>query len=253
MSGNSCLVYGPSRSIFEKDFIPPLGGGLMATKKKAHKKPSTTRTTNNLSWLGWIVASVILLVLLTGPIQSPIQTQPLWKTEALATEEVPTEEVPTEEVPTEEVPTEETAVTEEISKGTSFSVEARNNRLIELDKFFRNIDVEAWLEAAGLVYDWTDDYFDARQPEEETLTLPNGSTKIVVSGHQVDVRGLYVGYPACVTTDVSSRIVEQNNTRKHLVDLDNGSTIYTNVSTSGDGEVTVWVDCSNWSQLDPAQ
>ena len=128
--------------------------------------------------------------------------------------------------------------------------ENRVERIMRLDKVFRSSGAAAWLEAAGLVYDWAPGYFDARQPEEETLAMPDGSAKIVVSGFQVDaVRGLYVGYPACVTTDTPSRIVQQNSTRKHLVDPSNGSTIYTNVSISGDGQVTVWVDCSNWSQI----
>ena len=74
-----------------------------------------------------------------------------------------------------------------------------------------------------------------------------------ISGMQVDVRGLHVAYPACFTTDQPDRALTNASTRKYTPDPENGSTLYTNATTSGNGEVTVWVDCSNWSQLDPSE
>jgi len=67
--------------------------------------------------------------------------------------------------------------------------EDRAQHMLELNKIFHSQGAAAWLEAAGMPFDWASTYFDARQPEEETLQLADG-TKIVVSGMQVDVRGL---------------------------------------------------------------
>ena len=55
----------------------------------------------------------------------------------------------------------------------------RVQHMLELDKVFRADGAAAWLEAAGMPFDWVPGYFDARQPEEETMSLESG-TKIVV-------------------------------------------------------------------------
>lgn len=132
------------------------------------------------------------------------------------------------------------------------AVETREARLVRLDAAYRESGPQAWLSQfvsgpaslAGL---------DARQPEEEVVKDPStGKDKIVVSGLQLEnAQGLYVSWPAVVTTDQPDRVVENAETRKYCPDPENGSTLYTNVTISGDGLVTIWADATNWSQMWP--
>lgn len=118
-------------------------------------------------------------------------------------------------------------------------------RLVELDAIYWSQGWRAWLKAAGVVCDATT--VEARQPEEETV-IYNGETRIVVSGLQVDGH-CEVPYPAVVTTGDPSVITIGDHTRQHQPDLTNPSVLYTNVILDGDG--TIWIDGSNWGQLDP--
>lgn len=139
-----------------------------------------------------------------------------------------------------------------VSPAFAQETESREARLVRLDAAYRESGPQAWLSQfisgpaslAGL---------DARQPEEEVVKDPStGKDKIVVSGLQLEnAQGLYVSWPAVVTTDQPDRVVENAETRKYCPDPENGSTLYTNVTISGDGLVTVWVDASNWSELWP--
>lgn len=118
--------------------------------------------------------------------------------------------------------------------------------LIELDVVYRSEGWEAWLKFAGVTCDAD---VEARQPEEETV-VHEGETRIVVSGLQVDGH-CEVSYPAIVTTGDPSVITVSKTTRQHQPDLRNPSVLYTNVVLDGDG--TIWVDATNWSQLDPTE
>lgn len=122
--------------------------------------------------------------------------------------------------------------------------DARIARLIELDAIYRSQGWQAWLKAAGVTCDVN---VEARQPEEETVVY-NGETRIVISGLQVDGH-CEVPYPAIVTTGDPSVITIGDHTRQYQPDLTNPSVIYTNVTLDGDG--TIWIDGSNWGQLDP--
>lgn len=122
--------------------------------------------------------------------------------------------------------------------------EERVARLMELDDVYRSQGWRQWLEAAGVICDAE---VEARQPEEETI-IYQGETRIVVSGIQVDGH-CEVPYPAIVTTGDPSVITTSEDTQQYQPDLRNPSVIYTNVELDGDG--TIWVDATNWSQLDP--
>lgn len=119
-------------------------------------------------------------------------------------------------------------------------------RLIELDKVYRAQGWMAWLKAAGVTCDAA---VEARQPEEETLTDANGA-HVVVSGIQVK-GNCTIPWPAVVTTDRPNEVETSADSRTYQPDLKNPSVMYTNAKLKGQG--TIWVDSSNWGQLDPTK
>lgn len=132
------------------------------------------------------------------------------------------------------------------------AVETREEKLLRLDGIYRQDGLQAWMAqiVSGPV---TLTEKDARQVEEETIVV-NGETRVVISGVQLkDAQGIYVPWPAVVTTDQPDRVVTNRETRQYTPDPLNGSTLYTNVtvSDSGDGLVTLWADATNWSQMWP--
>lgn len=122
----------------------------------------------------------------------------------------------------------------------------RISRLVELDAIYRSSGWQAWLKAAGVSCDAN---VEARQPEEETVVY-NGETRVVVSGLQVK-GNCTVPYPALVTTDRPGDVTTSADSRTYQPDLKNPSVLYTNVQLHGQG--TIWVDGSNWGQLDPTK
>jgi len=120
-------------------------------------------------------------------------------------------------------------------------------RLIELDKVYRAQGWQAWLKAAGVTCDVA---VEARQPEEETVTDAQGVVHVIVSGLQVK-GNCQVPYPAVVTTDRPGEVTTTAQSRTYQPDLQNPSVMYTDVDLHGQG--TIWVDASNWSQMDPTK
>ncbi|MFH2085199.1 MAG: hypothetical protein ABII21_00175 [bacterium] len=122
----------------------------------------------------------------------------------------------------------------------------RISRLVELDAIYRAQGWQTWLKAAGFSCDAN---VEARQPEEETVVF-NGKTRVVVSG--IQVRGnCGVPYPAAVTTDRPGEVTTTTKSRTYQPDLKNPSVLYTDVTLHGQG--TLWVDVTNWSQMDPTE
>jgi hypothetical protein len=127
------------------------------------------------------------------------------------------------------------------SGNTGNNLGDRWNRLVQLDPIYRNQGLPAWAAAAG--FKWDSLKVDARQPEEETT--PN--SVVVISGHQVIVKGLSVSWPACFTTDQ-----EYGGGRQYRPDPNNGSRLVTDTGLSSfSGTATIYARCDNWSQLDP--
>lgn len=135
---------------------------------------------------------------------------------------------------------------EVVQTGVSADLEAvlaaRWVNLETLDAVYRNQGHVAW--AAGAGFEGQIATVDARQPEEETS--PEG--RILVSGLQVQAKGLVANYPACFTTDRT--VVSTSETRFHRPDSRNNSALYTN-NAAYSGPATLWADCSNWGQLWP--
>lgn len=131
----------------------------------------------------------------------------------------------------------------------------REARLWELNLIFRGGNPEGtamnfaeWLEAAGMPYNWTPGTFDARQPEEGFIEHDGQRYKVPV-GIQVEVRGLYVPEPNCITTNEPDRVITQPTTKSIVTDEATHDKMYTNVTTAGNGEVTIYVDCRDWPEL----
>ncbi|PJE63511.1 hypothetical protein COU89_02935 [Candidatus Roizmanbacteria bacterium CG10_big_fil_rev_8_21_14_0_10_45_7] len=226
----------------------------MATQSRK----SPRKTSNQTPW-GWIAAVVILAVLLfaswansitrvdvgtvqgdLAAMQAQLTAQAMVTDASQATEPPAATEAPAEatEAPVAtEAPTEAPTQTEPAD---------RIARLIELDKVYRAQGWMAWLKSAGVTCDAA---VEARQPEEETVTDANGA-HVVVSGIQVK-GNCTIPWPAVVTTDRPNEVETSADSRTYQPDLKNPSVMYTNAKLKGQG--TIWVDSSNWGQLDPTK
>ena len=139
------------------------------------------------------------------------------------------------------------AVSPVFAQGIVETSQEREEYIVDLDSVYRNQGLNAWLEQF-LTGPTALANLDARQPGEGIYL----SNHIAVDHVQLErAQGLFITFPACVTTDDPSRIVESDITRKVQPDPNNGSVIYTDVTVAGDGLVTVWVHCGDWSQLWP--
>ncbi|EKD80762.1 MAG: hypothetical protein ACD_40C00017G0003, partial [uncultured bacterium] len=126
---------------------------------------------------------------------------------------------------------------------TQVSVQVSHDQhLLNLDPTYRSKGWEAWLLAAGIVFDSSK--VESRQPVE---ALINGH--ITVTSLVIRATGMKVNWPACITTDHPEMVIVSSDTRQYQPDLRNPSVLYTNVTLNGQG--TVYADCSDWAQLDP--
>ena len=222
----------------------------MATKKTTSKSRKTSTAP-----LGWIAAVIVLAVLLIGTWANSITRVDVGtvKLDLAALQAQMTEQAQATEAPaaateapveTEEAPVATEEAVAEAPAAQPAPETDRLARLVELDVIYRSSGWQAWLKAAGVQCDAN---VEARQPEEETIVY-NGETRVVVSG--IQLRGnCKVAWPALVTTDRPAEVTTSTNSRTYQPDLKNPSVLYTNVDLHGQG--TVWVDGSNWGQLDP--
>lgn len=125
--------------------------------------------------------------------------------------------------------------------------EAHTKRLAELDPEFRQKGTFAWLIKAGFSFKGLSAKQDARQVEEETLTV-DGNTRILASGVQVVVTNLDAPWPNALTTSDPS--VEGKARVCVRPDPGNPSRLCTDVK-GFTGEATLYADAQNWAQLAP--
>lgn len=133
---------------------------------------------------------------------------------------------------------------EEVQKAAN---EAHTKRLVELDPEFRQKGTFAWLNRAGFSFKGLSFLQEARQVEEETLTV-DGNTRILASGVQVDVTGLDVPWPNALTTSDPSVVGKARVCVQP--DPSNPSRLCTDVKGFS-GKATLYVDAQNWAQLAP--
>lgn len=125
--------------------------------------------------------------------------------------------------------------------------EAHTKRLAELDPKFRQKGTFAWLVEAGFSFKGLSFLQEARQVEEETLTV-DGNTRILASGVQVDVTGLDAPWPNALTTSDPSVVGKARVCVQP--DPSNPSRLCTDVKGFS-GKATLYVDAQNWAQLAP--
>lgn len=125
--------------------------------------------------------------------------------------------------------------------------EAHTKRLVELDPEFRQKGTFAWLVKAGFSFKGLSVKQEARQVEEETLTV-DGNTRILASGVQVDVTDLDAPWPNALTTSDPSVVGKARVCVQP--DPSNPSRLCTDVK-GFNGKATLYVDAQNWAQLAP--
>jgi|GEM_PF-2769996 len=216
--------------------------------RKSARRPSP-KTQNSAT--PWVVAGILgtlllvtIIVIASGPVQSPVVTQPLWN--------VPTQVAATvTEAPATEAPAAATeAPIEAPAQPTAqmSNADARKVHLVNLREVYDSQGWTGWLVAAGVVFD--ESKVESRQPVETGVTV-NGQYHTVVEALVIRATGMQVNWPACVTTDRPNEITVSSQTKQHQPDLQNPSVLYTNVVLNGQG--TVYADCSDWGQLDPTK
>jgi hypothetical protein len=224
---------------------------MATTKRKTVRRSSSRKTVESKSsqaatiMVGLMMLAIVALVLIALSdhgvrVQSPVYV-------AKATQIVaqsPADEAP---VVVSDAPQAEDAPIEAHAQPVANLDQDRVARLIKLDAVYRSSGWQEWLKVAGITCDAS---VEARQPEEETVVDANGTVHVVVSGIQVK-GNCTIPWPAVVTTDRPNEVETSADSRTYQPDLKNPSVMYTNAKLKGQG--TIWVDSSNWGQLDPTK
>lgn len=179
-----------------------------------------------------ILLIIAIFAIASGPIQSPVVTQPLWNVTQVAAAPVEDTNANTANVAPIEVPAQANAQV------------PHDQHLLNLDPTYRSQGWEAWLRAAGIQFDSSK--VESRQPVEAVI-----KDHVTVTSLVIRATGMKVNWPACITTDRPNEVSTSSETRQYQPDLTNPSVMYTNATLNGQG--TVYADCSDWGQLDPTK